>query len=73
MYVSSFFSTTCLYFADYQCILRRGRDSNPRYPFGVHTLSKRTSSATRAPLRLPCKVNQIFEICCIIMLLKNYP
>ena len=31
--------------------LRRGRDSNPRYPFGVHTLSKRTSSTARAPLR----------------------
>ena len=34
--------------------LRRGRDSNPRYPLGVHTLSKRTSSTTRAPLRLQC-------------------
>ena len=42
-------------------ILRRGRDSNPRYPFGVHTLSKRTSSATRAPLRfyLECKCIKI--------------
>ena len=29
---------------------RRKRDSNPRNPFGVHTLSKRTSSATRALL-----------------------
>ena len=40
--------------------LRRGRDSNPRNPLGVHTLSKRTSSATRAPLRLQCKVNKKF-------------
>ena len=34
------------------CIcLRRERDSNSRYPFGVHTLSRRASSATRASLR----------------------
>ena len=30
---------------------RRERDSNPRYPFGVHTLSRRASSATPAPLQ----------------------
>ena len=30
---------------------RRGRDSNPRYPFEVHTLSKRARSATPPPLR----------------------
>jgi hypothetical protein len=61
MYVSSFFSTRRQYVADYQRVLRRGRDSNPRYPFGVHTLSKRTSSATRAPLRfyLECKCIKI--------------
>src|SRR5688572_7330374 len=29
---------------------RRGWDSNPRYPFGEHTLSKRAPSATRTPL-----------------------
>src|SRR5262245_30499868 len=29
---------------------RRGWDSNPRYPFGVHTLSKRAPSAARTPL-----------------------
>lgn len=32
--------------------LRRGRDSNSRYPLGVYTLSRRTSSTTRAPLRI---------------------
>ena len=31
--------------------LRRERDSNSRYPFGVHTLSRRASSATRASLQ----------------------
>ena len=39
-----------------KCIIkafrRRERDSNSRYPFGVHTLSRRASSATRASLQL---------------------
>ena len=35
--------------------LRRERDSNSRYPFGVHTLSRRASSATRASLQFGCK------------------
>jgi hypothetical protein len=30
---------------------RRGRDSNPRYPFGVHSISSAAPSATRSPLR----------------------
>ena len=30
---------------------RRGRDSNPRYPFEAHTLSKRARSAAPSPLR----------------------
>ena len=29
---------------------RRGRDSNPRYPFGVHTISSRAPSTARPPL-----------------------
>ena len=29
---------------------RRGRDSNPRYAFGVHTLSRRAPSTARTPL-----------------------
>ena len=32
------------------CLWRRGRDSNPRYPFGVHTLSRRAPSTARSPL-----------------------
>ena len=32
-------------------IWRMGRDSNPRYPFGVHTLSRRARSTTPAPIR----------------------
>ena len=31
-------------------MMRRERDSNPRYTFGVYTLSRRASSTTRAPL-----------------------
>ena len=31
-------------------LLQRGRDSNPRYPCGVYTLSRRAPSTTRTPL-----------------------
>ena len=31
-------------------LLRRERDSNPRYTFGVYTLSRRAPSTTRTPL-----------------------
>ncbi len=30
--------------------MQRGRDSNPRYTFGVYTLSRRAPSTTRPPL-----------------------
>ena len=40
------FATSCR-----SIVLRRERDSNSRYPFGVHTLSRRASSATRASLQ----------------------
>jgi hypothetical protein len=32
--------------------VRRDRDSNPRYPFGAHSLSRRARSTTPASLRL---------------------
>jgi hypothetical protein len=36
--------------------LRRGRDSNTRYPFEVYTLSRRALSTTQTPLRIwDCK------------------
>ena len=36
--------------------MRRGRDSNPRYPLEVYTLSRRAPSTTRTPLLiLSCK------------------
>ncbi len=31
--------------------LQRGRDSNPRYAFGVYTLSRRAPSTARTPLQ----------------------
>ena len=38
---------------------RRGRDSNPRYAFGVHTLSRRAPSTTRTPLQIvPVKTHR---------------
>lgn len=33
--------------------LRRGRDLNPRYPFGVHRISSAAPSTTRPPLQSP--------------------
>ena len=30
--------------------MQRGRDSNPRCPFGAYTLSRRAPSTTRPPL-----------------------
>ena len=38
--------------------LQRGRDSNPRYPFEVYTLSRRAPSTTRPPL---CGLIVIFK------------
>src|SRR3954469_1569041 len=35
--------------------LTRGRDSNPRYAFGVYSLSRRAPSTTRPPLRMRWK------------------
>ena len=45
-------------------IERSDRDSNSGYPFGVYTLSRRASSATRAPLLwvLQCKDSGLFLI-----------
>ena len=61
------FATSCR-----SIVLRRERDSNSRYPFGVHTLSRRASSATRASLQYvsgafrskpDCKGNHFFRKC----------
>ena len=42
--------------AGYCMTRRRGRDSNPRYPFEVYTLSRRALSTTQTPLReMDCK------------------
>ncbi len=41
---------------------RRGRDSNPRYPFEVYTLSRRALSTTQTPLRIKdCKGKNILR------------
>ena len=39
--------------------LRREGDSNPRYPLGVYTLSRRASSTTRASLLMQYIFSQI--------------
>ena len=49
--------------AGYLYLLRRGRDSNPRYPFEVYTLSRRALSTTQTPLReMECKCKINFEL-----------
>ncbi len=48
---------------------RKERDSNSRYPFGVHTLSRRASSATRASFHLGV---QIYEKVINFSNLRNY-
>ena len=68
--VICFFGCACFVFAktNKQIIkstfsTRRERDSNPRYTFGVYTLSRRASSTTRAPLRkfLSCKTGANYK------------
>jgi hypothetical protein len=46
-------SILCIIFT----ITRRDRDSNPGYPFGIHTLSRRAPSTTRPPLLLLLATN----------------
>ena len=54
--------------------LRREGDSNPRYPLGVYTLSRRASSTTRASLlffnRVPFTLflhpSNVFSYKCIL-------
>ena len=44
---------------------RRERDSNPRYPFGVHTLSRRAPSTARPSLRVLtfiCYFNKLYNV-----------
>ena len=49
--------------AGYLYLLRRGRDSNPRYPFEVYTLSRRALSTTQTPLLFaPANVIQILRV-----------
>ena len=42
--------------------LRKDRDSNPGYPLGVHALSRRASSATRASFLLGLQIYKFFLI-----------
>ena len=45
------YNTTKEFSSSFTKILKqRGRDSNPRYPFEVYTLSRRAPSTTRPPL-----------------------
>ncbi len=41
---------------------RRERDSNPRYPFEVHTLSRRAPSTARPSLRYRNKLNKYYKL-----------
>ena len=51
--------------------MRREGDSNPRYAFGVYTLSRRASSTTRAPLQSPGSISS-HKCILFFLLLKHY-
>ena len=44
----------------FEAYLRRERDSNPRYPLGVYTLSRRASSTTRASFLVSPNVYSLY-------------
>ena len=46
MILTFFLGFSLMFISEY--LKRRERDSNPRYPLGVYTLSRRASSTTRA-------------------------
>ena len=46
MILTFFLGFSLIFISEY--LKRRERDSNPRYPLGVYTLSRRASSTTRA-------------------------
>ena len=48
MILTIFLDFSLMFISEY--LKRRERDSNPRNAFDVYTLSRRASSATRAPL-----------------------
>ena len=48
--------------ASFWWLWRRERDSNPRYTFGVYTLSRRAPSTTRTPLQTGAKVFHFFGV-----------
>ena len=52
---------------------RRERDLNPRYPFGVHTLSRRAPSTTRPSLRLLPEEGWIFYMQRIVLICRAFP
>ena len=43
-------------------LLRKEGDSNPRYAFDVYTLSRRASSATRAPFLFLAEAETKFSV-----------
>ena len=53
--------------------MRREGDSNPRYAFGVYTLSRRASSTTRAPLLKRIYFDFCYKCILFFLLQKHYP
>ena len=61
--IIEFVGLVCLLSGIVRLVQRREGDSNPRYPLGVYTLSRRASSTTRAPLLVRgAKVREVFGI-----------
>ena len=58
---------------NFQCFLRKEGDSNPRFPLGEYTLSRRASSATRAPFQISeCKSITFYPKCLIFRYFLNF-
>ena len=55
MILTIFLDFSLMFISEY--LKRRERDSNPRYTFGVYTLSRRASSTTRASLLSKNSIN----------------
>ena len=58
MILTFFLGFSLIFISEY--LKRRERDSNPRYPLGVYTLSRRASSTTRASFLVNPNINRLY-------------
>ena len=58
MILTFFLGFSLIFISEY--LKRREGDSNPRYPLGVYTLSRRASSTTRASFLVNPNINRLY-------------